>query len=713
MTDEPAVGADRFLEIGLEWFDPDRIDEQVALLHERFAPLWTATQGRCGVVINVGWVVDVVTEWTGDPDQRLPLQGRRRTIWAQRSYADLRALVARLRAGAPHDRFHVGLFAVGWGEVVFPPDETMYDVRSSWYERHPELYPLSVTTVAGAPMPDLDPRVGLQADAYPYAAFPDGLPAGISYGQALGAQWREVSTFLDMDVLHLRDGFLGPMVYARSGPAGSLGPTDPGEAQSWTDAVARLFVELKQARPDALIMAYSSAISPVAELRVGCVDLEEVIARGGIDIFIDQSWGGAWQDWWDNQRSGWTHQLAYILTHAAMIAAGNRRRPAWLAPCTHHVLIETWDAEELWDTLHRVPGKLRWAIWAYTHAATHTAGAVTPTGGVYVSWANSYFGGLLGDDEVAFLARELDAAQADAAGLESVHGPVLVLDREQLDRVAVEQPGENLAEWVDDHAGFLLKFGVPLLASAERRQLPDTGIDGGVFGLPATALPPELPAVVTGRADQLGDDVHTAAGIVAVGQVQAQGWYEAGPPSAPRLADAMHLPAHAEVVVADDVTVHYTARTAPLLTSRGAVTWWQPPDWSSPAELAMPPFSLGSLEPHVTAAAQLNRAVRAAGGNAAEAVAIHQPVTWHVWRSRGRVQLLFGNLETGWVGDARTPRVITIHLDAASLGLDPACVHRLVPVSDLDGPPIDGVDLRFEVAVPPEGCRVLRVEPVR
>jgi hypothetical protein len=707
----PVVTADRFVEIGLEWFDPDRLDEQVRLLHGRFAPLWDGTRGRSGLVINVGWVVDVVTEWTGDPEQRLPLQGRRRERWAEHTYADLRRLVELLRQGAPKDRFHVGLFAVGWGEVVFPPDETMYDIRSSWYARHPELYPRSLTTVAGAPLPDLDPRVHLRADTYPYAAFPDGLPDGISFGEVLGGQWQVVSTYLGMDVLHLRDGFFGPMVYARSGPAGPLGPTDPSEVDRWTDAVADLFLAVKRARPDGLVMAYSSAISPIAEWRVGCVDLEEIIARGAIDIWIDQSWGGAWQDWWDNQRSGWTHQLANILVHAAMIAAGNARRPAGSTPCTHHALIETWDAEELWDTLHRVPDKLRWAIWAYTHAATLVDGLPVATGGVYLSWANSYFGGLLSAEDVTFLTDELHAAQADAAGLERVYGPVVVVDRAGLEHLVASYAAENASEWVDDQVGFLLKFGVPVLCSAPRSGIPTASRDGAIFGAPSGDLPDGIAALVIGRADSLPAEVLARAHITAVGNVLAQGWYESGRPDGERLPDALHLPAHAEVTAVADTAVVYQSRRTPLLVTSGAVTWWQPPDWSNPTELSMPPFSLGSLAPHLLAADLLAAAVRVAGGNAADPVAIHQPVTWHAWRSHGVVHVLVGNLETGWVGDARWPRTITVHLDADAMGLAPTGSYRLVPVSDRDGDPVSGDGVSFTVTVPPNGSRVLRLEP--
>ncbi len=275
-----------------------------------------------------------------------------------------------------------GVLIAGLGQVVAPPDTgSMYDLYSNWYDRHPELYPLDISPLPG---PDLDPRVPMHADSYRYVTRPDGIAEGEPFPEFFGAQWGAVAQYLGLDLIHLRDGMLGPMLYTRVGPYGSVASADPAENRSWTDAVKRLFRACKQAHPGGLVMAYSSGLSGTAEWLAGCVDLEDIVADGALDIFVDQTWGGAWQDWWDDTWKGWTFQLAYLLGHGAQIRGGNVGRSATGgafggAACRQYNLIETWDGWEPWDTLHDTPGKLEWAIWAFAHACS--AGPRWATGG--------------------------------------------------------------------------------------------------------------------------------------------------------------------------------------------------------------------------------------------------------------------------------------------------------------------------------------------
>ena len=64
----------------------------------------------------------------------------------------------------------------------------------------------------------------------------------------------------------------------------------------------------------------------------------------------------------------------------------------------------------------------------------------------------------------------------------------------------------------------------------------------------------------------------------------------------------------------------------------------------------------------------------------------HEPVTVQWWYTGDVRCVLSGNLETGWIGDARTPRTVT--LDVA------------------DG---NGVATTVIIDVPPEACVVTRL----
>lgn len=710
---------DRWVEIDIDWFGDPPWDDTIATFVDRTRPLFTGADGLRGVCLNIGWLADLVTEWTGRPEQRLPLRSRRFARWAALTYADLRRFLGSLRAASVSRglELKLGVLVAGLGQVVAPPvTGTMYDLFTHWYERHPELYPLDISPLPG---PDLDPRVPMHADDYPYASRPGGIREGDPFPEFFGAQWGALAGYLGLDLIHLRDGFLGPLLYTRIGPYGAVAADDPAENRTWTDAVRRLFRACKEAHPAGLVMAYSSGISGTAEWLVGCVDLEEVVADGCLDIFVDQTWGGAWQDWWDDTWKGWTFQLAYLLGHRAQIAGGNTRRAV---PCRQYDLIETWDGWEPWDTLHDTPGKLEWAMWAFSHASV-----LGPDGrphvpeGSYISWMNDWNGRLIAEDDVAFLARNLDAATASASRLEAVYGPLLVHDREGLAHAWATDPASNASAWVEDHAGMALKWAAPVIAATRAEWLPEGWPEGCIWGMPSAPAPGWLgrtagPVLATGRADMVAPELLRAAGVETTEERLHDG-YRLGHPASRDLPheERVHLPERVVVRAAADAWVGYGSAGTPLFVGRGRIAHWQPPDVADPGNPLLPHSQVGTVSPYVEATRFLAREARASGGLSVDAIAAHEPVTVSCWRSAGRIHLLLGNLESGWMGDSRFPRRVRVVLPCERFALTPGERLGVVALGSngLDDVVVTvGADvLELRLVAPPQGCLVVRLEP--
>jgi hypothetical protein len=719
------LATDRWLEMDLTWFDPDRpLDPQIEMLVARVEPLLRGIEGDRGIFFNVGWLVDLVTEWTGDPRQAIPTRSRRTARWAARTYADFKGFLDQTRAcAARHDLpdLKIGVLFVGWGHVVWPPELKIYDFDSDWYDRHPELYHAPMSIIG---MPDLWPIHHLHADGYPYAAYPEGLPEGAYFPEFFGAQWGLLSRYLGLDAIHLRDTLTGPMVYTRNGPYGTRAPDDPRLVEAFSQSVRDLYRHVKLANPDALVVGYSSAISPTADWRVGCVDFEALVADGHIDCWVEQTWGGAWQDWWHQLWKGWTFQLANLLIRGAMIARANQAR---VRPCRFYNLIETWDGWEPWDTIHQVPHKLRWAMWAFSHAAVLTPEGPRVPDGSYISWMNNGQMDLLSNEDVTMIVTHLNAAQANAASLEEVYGPAAVYNRDMMAWLSQTHPDWNVSEWVDDQAAMLMKWGVPVLSATRTEWLAEGVLpDAAILQTPGqldhearqAALDSPGPVLVTGRADILDTAICERLGIRPRGERVSAGFHisEGDLPETPPY-DRPYIPDHQPVIAGDDTAIHcFTAQT-PLLASRAGWIYWQPPDWSEPFNAFLPKYQLGSTFPHYRAALLVHQAAQAAGLSHVEPMVWSQPIALSMWRSAGRVYLLLGNLETGVLGDSRTPRVMTLKLSRTQLGLeDGICVLSRVDMPGQGWPDIapmlaDAQWLAFRVDLPPEQCAVFQVSP--
>jgi hypothetical protein len=709
--------ADRWLEMDLTWFDPSEpFAPQLDRLFDRVAPMLRGVAGRHGVFFNLGWLVDLVTDWTGDAAQLIPTRSRRTAAWAAVGYARLAEFVTDYRAAA--ERHGVadagcGILFVEWAHVVWPPELKIYDFDSDWYERHPELYEPPRSFIG---MPDLHPVNRLHADDYPYATAPDGIAEGTTFADLFGPQWGSFAEFTGFDAVLLRDGFCGPMIYTRNGPYGTAAPPDREVVDRFSDSVRDLFRAVKQAAPDRLVVGYSSAISPVADWRVGCVDFETLVADGFIDAWIEQTWGGAWQDWWHQLWKGWTFQTANLLTRGAMIARANEQRQR---PCALYHLVETWDGWEHWDTIHQVPGKLTWGAWAFAHASALTPDGPRPSDGAYVSWLNNGDMDLLSVDDVDFVTGLLNRTEASAAALEHVHGPAIVYDRAAMEAVVERAPDDNIGEWIDDQAALLMKWGVPVLAATRSEWLPDIDADRQLIAqTPAVGgdhqcllAAPSL--AVFGRADAIDPVVTEALGIAPTGEHRgADFWVSHGDDRGVPPHDRPYLPEHAVVEVIADATVRYATRETPLITTRGDRLWWQPGDWSEPFNQFVPKYQMGSTYPAFRVASLLTGMAAAVGHSHLVGVTRPHPVAFHAWRSGGVDHVLLGNLETGEFGDSRTERCVTIRLAVASLALGAAAttMHRVDGAGD-DTVSLAAVGGRLEarVTLAPESAVLFRI----
>ncbi len=717
-----AVYTDRWLEMDLTWFTPAAdLPPQIDTLLSRIAPLLKSVDGQRGIFFNVGWLIDLVTQWTGKPHQKIPTHSRRTAAWAARTYSDLADFVHQLRQQAvEHDLpdLKIGVLVVGWAHVVWPPELKIYDFDSDWYRRHPELYGKPHTIIG---MPELLPVNRLHADNYPYAAFPDGLQEGAYFPDFFGAQWGNLSTFLNLDAILLRDGMTGPMVYTRNGPYGTSAPADPKVVAEFSQAVRDLYRALKTANPHALVFGYSSAISPVADWRVGCVDFESLVADGYIDAWVEQTWGGAWQDWWHQLWKGWTFQLANLLTRGVMIARANQQRQR---PCKFYNLIETWDGWEPWDTIHQVPHKLRWAMWAFSHAAALTPDGLKVPDGSYISWMNNGAMELLSEEDIEYVRANLDAAQISANQLEQVYGPTLGYNRRMMEWLSQNHPDWNVSEWVDDQAALLMKWGAPILSATRSEWLAelDTSLDTLILQTPgqldgkAQSVVSNFsnPVLAVGRADVLDEAVKERLGIATTGErLEGEFYVSKGNSPAMPAYDRPYIPEHQPIRADVNTQVQYQTANTPVITLRENWFFWQPPDWSEPFNPFVPKYQLGSTFPHYLVATLLHQAGREVGLSYIESVERPAPVTLHLWRSGGQVYVLLGNLETGEFGDSRTSRTIQLRVSRSqlALGKERYSLRRMDMPDDtsLALTLLDSKWLSCEIDLPPEQSAVFVV----
>lgn len=713
---QTCIQTDRWMEIDLYWFKQHDKASSVSQFWDRFRPLFDGVCGYRGVILNVGWTVGPVMEWSGNPDQRISLPtGSGESQWvderkmltgttAQReklfeerfaspvvikrrgydpwTYGDVKHLSAALKAEAASvgiRGFKVGILTYAWTNA--------YGEEAAWVKRHPEAFTKSSFHQEGCFDVGryFDPGAHLHADDRPLGGLPDGIPEGMPVHQAFAAQWGSLSHALGLDAIMLRDSFGLPLPHQRGGPWGPVAPSAAVIHKARQD-VEDLVRETKLANPAALVMMYSSGASAIADWRSNGLDLEALARQGYLDIWVDQTWAGAWNEvgvrdhaFWNAPTKGWTYQLAYMLTHAAILADTKVR---------HYSLVETFDAWESWDVIHTAPEKLRWGIWAYSHAAVKTPQGLKVPAGSYISWANQGER-LLGENDVRFLTTNINDAVADAHHMSDVMGPTLVYNRAAMQWQAEHaSPDGQINEWLDEQAGSLIKWPVPILSATRMEWLPQVRSDLFVVQTPVHLPAPQLselvklisagqPVALLGSAAS-GIDPRLAAlaGLrgdfdakpVEVqfcrGATRTDGFVEGSEAS----FNSFCYPQHIEASPSSQVI--YTADGIPQLTlgatKEKRVMVWNPPDLRSTEGKPLSWIWGNTGTPYALAAGVMNELLKQRACLHARESDLKQTMNIAAWRTiDGRIRILAGNLEEGLRDDADLSRHAVLEIPAS------------------------------------------------
>lgn len=666
-----------WLEIDLYWFQGGAPDAKAAELVDRLLPLWQRSPtARKGLSLCIGWLYDSVLGWNGRPEALITsCQSPTYEPW---TYARLAGQIAAIKAEAARRRIgdlHVALMLIGVpsmevddcegfsGRTEQTREKVGYHVASPWFKAHPEVRdPRFDMFYFGA-------TVNVPADE---AVCESPRPTfAVYFAEKLCGLAAEVG----LDAVVLRDAIFAP-AYVRGNRRGRY--VDPAARLDWNASLASLLGRIKELRPQLVTIGYNSGISPVEEWRSHGFDLEQLARGGNLDLWITQTWGSAWQDYWPQQSSGFTFQLANTLVNLAMLEP---------TPCRHMFLIETFDAWEPWDSIHQYPSKVAWEVWAYSHA-TALRGRDSPPlrpGGCYISWMNRK-DQLLPRETVDWLVGVMNDAAEDLAQAPTPAGPCLVYDRAAME-ASLDEPAEcSRGEELDDWAAMLLKYGCPILSIVRAEHAPQTDADAYVIPAIASASLAEWAAGVAGRGTPvlvLGE----AARMHAEARRSLDVRMEAAERTAP-LPTAAAVSADLAVRIGTaGVAINQRRRTlaespewttliaalgGPVLARhRRLPVWvWETPEWGTPLELNLTAQTIQSPQTYLAVAL----AFRAGGWGTASVDWSNEdwlkPVCLLAWNyPAGGGAVLLGNLETGVTGNSQNCAKGTLSFDAARFGL--------------------------------------------
>ena len=356
-------------------------------------------------------------------------------------------------------------------------------------------------------------------------------------------------------------------------------------------------------------------------------------------------------------------------------------------PVRHYHLTETFDAWESWDVIHTAPERLKWGIWAYSHAAVKTPSGLKMPAGTYISWANQGKR-LLSEADVKLLAGTLDAAYRDAAQVKEVYGPTLVYDREAMAwEMAYAAGGQGIKEWLDEQVGTVMKWPVPVMSATRLEWLPKVKSDLFFVQTPVhlseksratlvSLIKSGQPVIAAGSpVDGVDPALARLTGIQAVSTNSIA--YKTNATLAAQISGITDdLPAAfptyqwwSKNQAMGEGRAVYNVDASPALVLNAAngqrSAFWDPPEFTS-----LPCFTTplreklgGSVIPYVLVARVANSFLAEVKALHAREIDPNQAVAVESWRLKnGEVQILAGNLEEGLRDDADLSRHTTLVL---------------------------------------------------
>jgi hypothetical protein len=610
-------------------------------------------------VINFGWVLDLVVLWSGDPKQLLPINSQRLSSWSEISYQDLRDFLFRLKESASDlgiRNFRLGPLFIGVGEfatdiVNGSEHETngndsgaIYQERSEWLRRHPELFPFpEKVTLHGR---GIDFRIPIKGDSHDYAEFPNGIPDGTSFADFFSKQWASLAEYLGFTMLLLRDEFTTPVHAGRIDFEGGTRPATKVEIDEWTEAVAQLTKKVKRESPSTWIMLYSSGLSPSVDYHYGRLDTQNLVRHGSFDGWIEQTWGGAWQDWWDAGFAGWTFQLSNLASRLALIKS--TKKPTSPGIPRVYKLVQLLDGWEPYDTFRDYPGKLRWGIWAFSHASYQDEfNQLHHSDGAYFAIANDSNRELITKEEAEWVAKEVGQAEESARNVTARLGYKLPVSK------AKTMP-DGAPVFIEEAIALLMKWGFQFAGTISS----EAKLDSSRVVIPAESRIHANQRLFIGKPQDLSIEMKDNFQISESTTFEPPG-YKTVQSKLDGMRKKFWPYLYGHLSTQSPLSI-MSSTSSPLLIRSGSDVLLFPPDLANPLDRRVTHYQLGAIEPFVGAVSFLNQAQENTGLPSPGMGEVHETLSIAAWIESDHLCLLFGNVESGWMGDSRFPRTTSV-----------------------------------------------------